>query len=216
MYVGDLGNDGTRDELEDAFTAFGAVKNIWIAKKPPGKYFWLSVGIYIPHIFTYICWHSQALLLCWWRTPGMPRMLWEGWMGAGSAGRGLRWGEPYFLSKMYHYMITKEKSRFRSTFYIAEYSPALKAFIMKCILLLPYLQSYPLSTNLLVTPRLLIYWQTSLAYTTFYYLTKKPPQLCCKPYSQSTTHATMLPFIHPPPSCYNTIVKSTCLLISIH
>jgi len=36
VYVGDLGNDGTRYELEDAFTAFGAVKNIWIAKKPPG------------------------------------------------------------------------------------------------------------------------------------------------------------------------------------
>ena len=37
VYVGDLESDGTRFELEDAFAAFGAVKNIWIAKKPPGK-----------------------------------------------------------------------------------------------------------------------------------------------------------------------------------
>ena len=37
VYIGDLGSDGTRYELEDAFSAFGGVKNIWIAKKPPGK-----------------------------------------------------------------------------------------------------------------------------------------------------------------------------------
>jgi len=38
VYIGDLGSDGTRYELEDAFSTFGGVKNIWIAKKPPGKY----------------------------------------------------------------------------------------------------------------------------------------------------------------------------------
>ena len=37
MYIGDLGNDATRYELEDAFTPFGAVKNVWIAKRPPGN-----------------------------------------------------------------------------------------------------------------------------------------------------------------------------------
>merc|ERR1712098_319890 len=36
VYVGDLGNEATRYELEDAFSPFGAVKNVWIAKKPPG------------------------------------------------------------------------------------------------------------------------------------------------------------------------------------
>merc|ERR1719154_630128 len=36
IYIGDLGNDATRYELEDAFTPFGSVKNVWIAKKPPG------------------------------------------------------------------------------------------------------------------------------------------------------------------------------------
>ena len=36
VYIGDLGSDGTRYELEDAFSAFGTVRNIWIARKPPG------------------------------------------------------------------------------------------------------------------------------------------------------------------------------------
>jgi len=36
IYIGDLGSDGTRYELEDAFSAFGTVRNIWIARKPPG------------------------------------------------------------------------------------------------------------------------------------------------------------------------------------
>ena len=37
IYIGDLGNDATRYELEDAFNPFGTVKNVWIAKRPPGK-----------------------------------------------------------------------------------------------------------------------------------------------------------------------------------
>jgi len=36
VYIGDLGSDGTRYELEEAFSVYGAVKNIWVAKKPPG------------------------------------------------------------------------------------------------------------------------------------------------------------------------------------
>ena len=39
VYIGDLGSDGTRYELENAFSAFGTVKNIWIARKPPGSYY---------------------------------------------------------------------------------------------------------------------------------------------------------------------------------
>ena len=38
VYIGDLGNDGTRYELEEAFSEYGSVKNIWVAKKPPGKH----------------------------------------------------------------------------------------------------------------------------------------------------------------------------------
>ena len=37
IYIGDLGNDATRYELEDAFNPFGTVKNVWIAKRPPGN-----------------------------------------------------------------------------------------------------------------------------------------------------------------------------------
>ena len=37
VYIGDLGSDATRYELEDAFNPFGTVKNVWIAKRPPGR-----------------------------------------------------------------------------------------------------------------------------------------------------------------------------------
>merc|ERR1711910_47850 len=36
IYIGDLGSDASRYELEDAFNPFGTVKNVWIAKRPPG------------------------------------------------------------------------------------------------------------------------------------------------------------------------------------
>ena len=36
MYIGDLGEDATRRELEEAFNKFGRVRNVWIAKRPPG------------------------------------------------------------------------------------------------------------------------------------------------------------------------------------
>ena len=35
VWVGGLGEEGTRLELEVAFEEFGPVKNIWIAKNPP-------------------------------------------------------------------------------------------------------------------------------------------------------------------------------------
>ena len=37
MYIGDLGEDATRRELEEAFDKFGRVRNVWIAKRPPGR-----------------------------------------------------------------------------------------------------------------------------------------------------------------------------------
>eukprot|EP00092_Neocalanus_flemingeri_P022573 GFUD01024478.1.p1 GENE.GFUD01024478.1~~GFUD01024478.1.p1 ORF type:complete len:224 (+),score=88.81 GFUD01024478.1:43-714(+) len=35
VWVGGLGEEGTRLELEESFTKFGPVKNIWLAKNPP-------------------------------------------------------------------------------------------------------------------------------------------------------------------------------------
>lgn len=35
IFVGGLGEEGTRIELEDAFQKFGPIKNIWLAKAPP-------------------------------------------------------------------------------------------------------------------------------------------------------------------------------------
>jgi len=36
VYIGDLGEDATRHEIEDCFAKFGPVRNIWVAKRPPG------------------------------------------------------------------------------------------------------------------------------------------------------------------------------------
>eukprot|EP00092_Neocalanus_flemingeri_P083175 GFUD01104355.1.p1 GENE.GFUD01104355.1~~GFUD01104355.1.p1 ORF type:complete len:152 (+),score=33.40 GFUD01104355.1:132-587(+) len=36
VYVGNLGSNGDRYDLEDAFRKFGNVKNVWVAKNPPG------------------------------------------------------------------------------------------------------------------------------------------------------------------------------------
>ena len=37
IYIGDLDNYCSRYELEDAFSPFGSVKNVWIAKSPKGS-----------------------------------------------------------------------------------------------------------------------------------------------------------------------------------
>lgn len=36
VYVGELGNSGSRQELEDAFGYYGPLKNVWVARNPPG------------------------------------------------------------------------------------------------------------------------------------------------------------------------------------
>lgn len=36
VYVGDLGNNGDRRELEDAFGRYGPLRNVWVARNPPG------------------------------------------------------------------------------------------------------------------------------------------------------------------------------------
>lgn len=36
VYVGDLGNDASAQELEDAFGYYGPLKKVWVARRPPG------------------------------------------------------------------------------------------------------------------------------------------------------------------------------------
>jgi len=36
VYIGDLGNDGSKSELEEAFGYYGRLKNVWVASNPPG------------------------------------------------------------------------------------------------------------------------------------------------------------------------------------
>ncbi|XP_014675930.1 PREDICTED: RNA-binding protein 1-like isoform X2 [Priapulus caudatus] len=36
VYVGDLGNNATEHELESSFSKYGPLRNVWVARKPPG------------------------------------------------------------------------------------------------------------------------------------------------------------------------------------
>ncbi|XP_077526340.1 serine/arginine-rich splicing factor 7-like isoform X3 [Haemaphysalis longicornis] len=36
VYVGELGNSGTKHELEEAFGHYGPLRNVWVARSPPG------------------------------------------------------------------------------------------------------------------------------------------------------------------------------------
>jgi len=57
VWIGNLGNEGTKLEIEDAFSEIGLVKNIWLAKNPPGfafvemevNYGYGRIGAYINH-----------------------------------------------------------------------------------------------------------------------------------------------------------------------
>ena len=37
VYVGDLGEGGSKPELEREFEKFGPLKSVWVARNPPGK-----------------------------------------------------------------------------------------------------------------------------------------------------------------------------------
>lgn len=36
VYIGDLGYGAGKQELEDAFSRYGPLKNVWVARNPPG------------------------------------------------------------------------------------------------------------------------------------------------------------------------------------
>ena len=36
VYVGDLGSSATKQDLEDAFNPYGRLRNVWVARNPPG------------------------------------------------------------------------------------------------------------------------------------------------------------------------------------
>ncbi len=36
VYVGDLPSGASRQEVEDAFRYYGSLKNVWVARNPPG------------------------------------------------------------------------------------------------------------------------------------------------------------------------------------
>ncbi|XP_060528015.1 serine/arginine-rich splicing factor 7-like [Cylas formicarius] len=36
VYVGDLGNSASKQEIEDAFRYYGPLRNVWVARNPPG------------------------------------------------------------------------------------------------------------------------------------------------------------------------------------
>lgn len=36
VYVGDLGTNGNKTELERSFSYYGPLRNVWVARNPPG------------------------------------------------------------------------------------------------------------------------------------------------------------------------------------
>jgi len=36
VYVGNLGSSASKHELESAFTKYGPLRNVWVARNPPG------------------------------------------------------------------------------------------------------------------------------------------------------------------------------------
>ena len=36
VYIGNLGNNASKYELEDAFSKYGPLRNVWVARNPPG------------------------------------------------------------------------------------------------------------------------------------------------------------------------------------
>lgn len=36
VYVGDLGSSASKQEIEDAFSYYGSLRSVWVARNPPG------------------------------------------------------------------------------------------------------------------------------------------------------------------------------------
>ena len=38
VYIGGLSEEANKYDLEDAFTKYGPIKNVWVARRPPGTF----------------------------------------------------------------------------------------------------------------------------------------------------------------------------------
>ena len=47
VYIGNLGNNASKYDLEDAFAKYGPLKNVWVARNPPGFAFGKSIPSYL-------------------------------------------------------------------------------------------------------------------------------------------------------------------------
>ena len=47
VYIGNLGNNASKYDLEDAFAKYGPLKNVWVARNPPGFAFGKSNPSYV-------------------------------------------------------------------------------------------------------------------------------------------------------------------------
>ena len=36
VYIGNLGNNASKYDIEDAFTKYGPLRDVWVARNPPG------------------------------------------------------------------------------------------------------------------------------------------------------------------------------------
>ena len=59
VYIGDLGESGSKPELEKEFEKFGPLKSVWVARNPPGK----NNGHYLVR---YAMHYAVGTLFCWY------------------------------------------------------------------------------------------------------------------------------------------------------
>jgi len=60
VYVGNLGNNGNKYDIESAFSKYGPLKNVWVARNPPGFAFVEYEGRYYDLLFL----RFEILLRC--------------------------------------------------------------------------------------------------------------------------------------------------------
>lgn len=52
VYIGNLSDDATKQEVENVLSKFGKLKNTWIAKRPSGRYSGSTSGPFILSNYT--------------------------------------------------------------------------------------------------------------------------------------------------------------------
>lgn len=78
VYVGNLGSAASKHEIESIFNKYGPLRNIWVARNPPG--ITTLLPLYYSEFLLTKCGRFQVLPLSNTRTIGTPKTRYEAWM----------------------------------------------------------------------------------------------------------------------------------------